>query len=346
MTVPRILIVEDQREVSRLLRTSLETLEHKLEVVETPSGEEAVLDASHKKVDMLISDYRLPGISGIELMRKVRTYHPNAKVILITGLTDPKVRKEVAEAGADAFFIKPVPIADFLDAVERGLGLVETFLPAEPISRVEDSAPKTMPDLLAGLRHDLKASAVILLNDDGRVQARAGDLPDSGTEVALISSLLAIHSAGQKVSRVLEQKNAANWHVFSGGEHDLLFVPVGATYAMLVIGKDLANPKNVLKFINTCMASGRDIEKSIGKPAAAEPVKPEKSAAEPTPTQMLAAEETAKELEPLFKDARKKIKPGEADAFWDEAADKHKAPTKPDMLSYEQAKQLGLAPED
>jgi CheY-like chemotaxis protein len=345
MTSPRILIVEDQREVSRLLRTSLETLEHKLEVVEIPSGEEAILDASHKKVDMLISDYRLPGISGLELMHKVRNYHPRAKVILITGLSDPKVRKEVAEAGADAFFIKPVPIADFLDAVERGLGLVETFLPAEPIAREVDISPKTLSDLLSGLRHELKATAVILLNDDGHVQARAGDLPDSGSEVALISSLLAIHSAGQKVSRVLEQNNAANWHAFSGGEHDLLFAPVGSTYAMLVIGKDLASSKNVLKNINTFMASGKAIEKSLGTPATT-PVKPGKPASEPTPTQIIATEESAKELEPLFKDAKKKIKPGEADAFWDEAADKHKAPTNPDMLTYEQAKQLGLAPED
>jgi CheY-like chemotaxis protein len=346
MTVPRILIVDDQREVSRLLRTSLETLEHKLEVVETPSGEEAILDASQKRVDMLISDYRLPGISGIELMAKVRSHHPKAKVILITGLTDPKVRKEVAEAGADAFFIKPVPIADFLDAVERGLGLVETFLPAEPIAPVEDVSPKSLPDLLAGLRHDLKASAVILLNDDGRVQARAGDLPDSGSEVALISSLLAIHSAGQKVTRVLEQKNPSNWHVFRGGEHDLLFIPVGAFYSMLVIGRDLADSKTVLKSIHTFLTAGKAVERSLQAPPAAEHVKPVKPSAEPAPAQNSAAEEPAGDLEPLFKDARKKLKPGEADAFWDEAADKHKAPAKPDMLSYEQAKQLGLAPED
>jgi len=65
MTPLRILIVEDQREVSRLLRTSLETLEYDLEVVEIPSGEEAILDASRKKVDMLVSDFRLAGISGI-----------------------------------------------------------------------------------------------------------------------------------------------------------------------------------------------------------------------------------------------------------------------------------------
>ena len=344
MAEQRILIVEDQREVSRLLRTSLETLEHDLDVVEIPSGEEAILDASRKKIDLLVSDYRLPGITGIELMHKVRSYHPDARVILITGLTDPKVRKEVAEAGADAFFIKPVPIADFLDAVERGLGLVETLLPAEPISPVEAVERANLPDLLTGLRQELKATAVILLTDDGRIVARAGDLPDKDSEVALVSSLLAIHSAGQKVTRVLEQNTASNWHVFTGGEYDLIFAPVGQAHAMLVLGKKLAEEKTVLKAVSAFSASCRNIEQALGKPAAQ--AKPVKGTREAPGTPGEVVEMTAKELEPLFKDAKKKIKPGEADEFWSKAADKHKAPAKPDMLSYDQAKQLGLAPED
>jgi CheY-like chemotaxis protein len=344
MPPSRILIVEDQREVSRLLRTSLETLEQDLEVVEIPSGEEAILDASRNKVDMLVSDFRLAGITGIELMGKVRSYHPNSKVILITGLTDPKVRKEVAEAGADAFFIKPVPIADFLDAVERGLGLVETLLPAEPIFPVEEVEQATLSDLLTGLRQELKATAVILLNDDGHIMARAGDLPDNSSEVALVSSLLAIHSAGQKVSHVLSQKVASNWHVFSGGEYDLIFAPVGETHAMLVIGKKLAEEKIVHQSVNTFSASCKTIEQVLSRPAGT--VKEIKASQEPPTTSREMVEKTAREMEPLFKDAKKKIKPGDADEFWSKAADTHKSPTKSDMLSYDQAKQLGLAPED
>ncbi|NTW38138.1 MAG: response regulator [Syntrophobacteraceae bacterium] len=49
----RVLIVEDQREISRLLRSALETLEHDIQVVEAPSGEEAILDASRHRVDLL-----------------------------------------------------------------------------------------------------------------------------------------------------------------------------------------------------------------------------------------------------------------------------------------------------
>ena len=89
----RVLIVDDQREVSRLLRSALETIEQGLDVTEAPSGEEAMLEASRSKIDLLIADYRLPGITGLELMKKIRARHPQAGVIIITGVTDPRARR-------------------------------------------------------------------------------------------------------------------------------------------------------------------------------------------------------------------------------------------------------------
>jgi CheY-like chemotaxis protein len=338
----RILIVEDQREVSRLLHSALDTLEYELEIVEIPSGEEAILDSSRNSIDLLVTDYRLPGITGIELMRKVRSYRPNVKVILITGQTDPKIRRQVAEAGADAFFIKPVPIADFLDSVERHLGLVETILPPELIIAREVEEPQNnLPDLLVRLRQDMEAIAVLLLNDIGRVLARAGDLPDSDNEISLLSSLLSIHSAGQKISHLIGQKVASNWYIFDGEDYDLIFAPIGLTHAMLVIGKGLADAERLLKNIDIFMTARNTIEPALGD------ISPGKPAKQEVITQPIEGiEQTNRDMAPLFKEARKKLKLAEVDDFWDKAADTHKAPPKPDMLSYDQAKQLGLAPED
>jgi CheY-like chemotaxis protein len=341
MSSHRILIVEDQREVSRLLRSALETLEYDLEVVEIPSGEEAILDSSRNKVDLLVSDYRLPGMTGIELMHKVLKNHPQAKFILVTGQPDPRIRKEVAEAGANAFFLKPVPMADFLDAVERQLNLVDTILPPEPIAAQEPEVRSSLPDLLSGLRQALAAASVLILNDTGRILARAGGLPDTDDEIALISSLLSIHSAGQKVSRLIGQKTPSNWHVFDGGKYDLVFAPVGLMHAMLVIGKGIAGEDRVLGTVETFSAVRRKIEDLLIEVPEAPPV-PQELKTAPLET----AEQGEKELGPLFKDVKKKLKNTEVDDFWEKAAGEHKTPAKPDMLSYEQAKQLGLAPED
>jgi DNA-binding NarL/FixJ family response regulator len=341
MSSHHILIVEDQREVSRLLRSALETLESDLDVIEIPSGEEAILHSTNNRVDLLVSDYRLPGMTGIELMHKVHINHPRAKVILVTGQTDPRIRREVAEAGADAFFIKPVPMADFLDAVERHLGLVETLLPPEPISTDDTEIKRTIPDLLAGLRQDLSAIAVLLLNDRGRILARAGDLPDRENEVALVASLVSIYSAGQNVSLQLGQKTSSNWSVFNGGTYDLVFAPVGLTHAMLVIGEGIAGMERVLNSIEVFSEARKNIERGI-----LEMNQVISAVEEPPTTPLPVIEQTMEEMEPLFMDDQPKLKPAEVNDYWDEAASNQKAVSNPDMLTYEQAKQLGLTPED
>jgi DNA-binding response OmpR family regulator len=340
MSPYRILIVEDQREVSRLLRSALETLERDLVIVELPSAEEALLESSRKKVDLLISDYRLPGISGIELFHKVRKNHPQVKIILITGQTDPQIRKEVADAGADAFFIKPVPITDFLEAVERHLGLVETILPPEPIAMVEVETKQGLPDLLSGLRQELAANAVLLLNDNGSILARAGNYPDSNDESTIVSSLVSIHTAGNSVSRVLGQKAPSNWHLFHGGQNDLIFAPIGTTHSMVVIGKGLANETQLLKTIDAFSAARMNIEEILGEST------PEVAPSQETPA--LPQDQTKpseEDMASLFKGTKKRLIPSEVDDFWNDATNEHITPTKPDMLSYEQAKKLGLTPE-
>jgi two-component system, response regulator YesN len=82
-----ILLVDDQRDILRLIHATLDTLKQpELKIFESPSGEEALLESSRHKIDLLITDYKLPGMSGVELMHKVRARNPEAKVILITGM--------------------------------------------------------------------------------------------------------------------------------------------------------------------------------------------------------------------------------------------------------------------
>lgn len=340
------MIVDDQREVSRLLSTALVTLEHKLEIVEMPSGEEAILDATRNSVDLLVADYRLPGISGLQLMKKIRAFHPFVKVILITGMSDPNVRREVAQAGADAFFIKPVSIADFLDSVERVLGLVETILPLEPILKddvVEER--QGLADQFAGLRQKLKAQAVLLINDRGRILACAGELPEKSQEIPLVASLMTIYSASQKVSHVIGHEVNSSWHIFHGIKFDLIFAPLDSTHAILLAGDKLADENVILENIRHFTTSRQAIEASLA--VLDGPIIPYikethiKTEAEP------ALEMSGQDLEPLLKQPKNKLKTDELDAFWSEAADgQPAAPLHADGLSYDQARQLGLTPED
>src|SRR5574338_126240 len=128
---PCVLLVDDQRSILHLLHSALNTMGHDLEIIEAPSGEEALLSAQLRKIDLVVSDYLLPGITGIELIHKIRARHPDVKVVLVSGITSRKAREQMLNAGAAAVFDKPIPMADVIDVIERSLGLVRTVFPPE-----------------------------------------------------------------------------------------------------------------------------------------------------------------------------------------------------------------------
>lgn len=349
---PCILLVDDQRDIVRLLHSTLQTLGHKLDIVDAPSGEEALLEASRRKVDLLVADYLLPGISGVELMRKVKARNPEMRVIFITGMTDRKSRGEMLGAGALAIFDKPIPLADFLDAVERGLGLVRTIFPMETTHETEKHR-QSLSDLLAGFRQKIRADAVFLINDRGRVLARAGDLYDSSMEVSLLAALMGIYSAAFKVSRIIRQERPDNFHVFRGGDHDLILIPMDNSHALLLAGRELANSDRILQTVDGMMFVRGDLEnilKSLGvvpAEAGAEPAVPEEEAIEPPIFVQIREEEPEPEVDvdALLAAAGKKKVTQDVDAFWDDAVEKAgNIPITPDVITFDDAQKLGLNP--
>jgi CheY-like chemotaxis protein len=350
MPTPCILLVDDQRDIVRLLHSTLQTLGHKMDIVDAPSGEEALLEASRRKVDLLVSDYLLPGISGVELMRKVKVRNPELKVIFISGMTDRKARDEMLHAGAVAIFDKPIPLADFLDAVERGLGLVRTIFPPE--SGKEAEHRQSLSELLSGFRQKIKADAVFLISDRARVLARAGDLYDSSMEVSLLSALMAIYAAGLKVTRFIRQDRPENFHVFRGGDHDLILIPVDVSHALLLAGKGLANNDRLLRTVEGMLFVRGDVEnvlRSLGvvpESVAAETAVPMMESSEPVPLITVEEEEPEPDVdvEALFASASG-AKVQDLDAFWDDAVEKvGNLPINRDVITFEEARKLGLDP--
>jgi two-component system response regulator (stage 0 sporulation protein F) len=341
----RVLIVDDQKEVSRLLKSALETIEQGLEVGEAPSGEEAILDATRKRVDLLVADFRLPGISGVELMKKFRVLNPQIKIILISGVSEPKLLREMQNAGADAFFQKPVSIGDFLDAVERSLGMTRTILPTPPpkTGPLVSEERKGLSGVMVSLRKDLDAQAVILLNGLGHVEAEAGELPDPNSAVSLIASLMGMFNTAQKVASLLNHAEN-HLHLFDSKDVDGIFLPIGPAHALLLLGKGIADAHKLAEKLDrlfTARVEILDALKSIGV-AVEEPVA--------RPAQVSALEEPFTRPEDLpraFMDIFNQIgkKTTDADAFWDSAVEQGTTFTEPDKLTYEQASKLGLTPD-
>ena len=350
-----ILLVDDQRDILRLLHSTLETLNNPdLQIFEAPSGEEALLEASRRQIDLLVADYKLPGMSGIELMHKIRARHPDVKVILVSGMMDRKAHDEMLNAGAIALFDKPIPLADFLDVVERSLGLVRTIFPPEAGSKKEDAKRARVSDLLANFRQDVNAHAVFLLNERGMVLARAGALTDSSMEVSLLSALIAVFNAGLKIAKFNHQESLDQYFVFNGGDEDLLLLPITGAYALLLTGERLASRDHILDTLQALLALRDEVERSLRSmgvtaelkepppPPVNPPVKKKGKTGE-----LLPSAPPSPEMEALLKEAaRKKVKQQEMDEFWNKAAEQNAGKsTNPEVISYEEARKRGLAPD-
>ncbi len=113
---PTALLVDDDDELARIFARALERAGFGVHRART--GTDAVGVAAHlERLDAAVVDLVLPGVGGIEVVRRVRAAFPACRIVAVTGLSDATVERAFREAGADAFLSKPVELQQLLDAV-------------------------------------------------------------------------------------------------------------------------------------------------------------------------------------------------------------------------------------
>ena len=115
----RILLIEDEADLREVLKDALVTKGY--EVTEAGDGREArnILQKS-AGFDVIVSDIRIPYLSGVELLHLVKRNKPTI-FILMTGFADTEDTKKAYAVGADDFLQKPFSTASFLESIERCL---------------------------------------------------------------------------------------------------------------------------------------------------------------------------------------------------------------------------------
>jgi len=114
-----ILVVEDNDKNRKLVRDVL--VFRGYEIIEAETGEEGVRLAHERQPRLVLMDIRLPGIDGIEALRRLRA-EPTTRAIPVLAMTASVMlehRQRVMDAGFDAFQGKPLNMKEFIAAVER-----------------------------------------------------------------------------------------------------------------------------------------------------------------------------------------------------------------------------------
>lgn len=116
MTNPNVLLVEDEQ----LLRMSLELnlRRNGVQVISAENGTEALVLLQRHLCELLITDYLMEGMTGIEFLQQARQQFPGIKVIVISGYAEEALKDEILQAGADRFLWKPVNMETLLKTIE------------------------------------------------------------------------------------------------------------------------------------------------------------------------------------------------------------------------------------
>ena len=126
MTSPQILVVEDNERNLKLLRDVLQYAGYVVRAART--AEDGIALAVSDPPDLVLMDLQLPGIDGVEALRRLRESPrtANIPVVAVTAQAMKQDRERVRQAGFDGYVEKPISVRAFPDQVRR-------FLPAEEV---------------------------------------------------------------------------------------------------------------------------------------------------------------------------------------------------------------------
>lgn len=162
-TANKILVVDDEAQITRVLRTSLRA--HRYEIRTAADGISA-LDTFHDwKPDLIITDLQMPEMNGIELCRKIRKIS-NIPIIVLSVKGEEKTKVGALDAGADDYITKPFGIEELLARVRATL------------RRFSSNPTKETPSILTDgdFRIDVAAHKVFVRGEEMHLTPKEFDL--------------------------------------------------------------------------------------------------------------------------------------------------------------------------
>jgi two-component system phosphate regulon response regulator PhoB len=174
---PRVLVVEDDAAIAELVRYNLAA--EGLRSAVAPSGEEAELMVAEERFDLIVLDWMLPGVSGIELCRRLRRRDDlrDVPILMLTARGEEGDRIRGLTTGADDYVVKPFSV---LELVARVKALLRR------------AAPNRVVDVL-------RAGDIVLNRTQHRVMRREREIRLGPTEFRLLAFFM--ENSGRVLSR-------------------------------------------------------------------------------------------------------------------------------------------------
>jgi DNA-binding response OmpR family regulator len=370
MAVHRVLVVDDNHEIRRMVTASIKTLGSEVDVLDVPSAEEALFISATLSLDLVVLDFRLPGMSGLEMVTWLRKRMPETKIILVTGVEDVTTRQQISEAGVAAYFFKPIEIATFLEAVRHCLwsDQTEVSLPAIRISTSREPGVSGIPgtgetrlvgskgyevkldERLTALKQQVRATSALLINETGQVMEVAGNPSQITSGSVLLPALLEAFRSSRKVSDALGKGPIESLLYFTVAKQRIYLAPIDPSNALLMVTIGYSEPDKLGlldRAIHRAVHDLRDILERTQQEEGLQPAIAEVEQAE-LPSEIVVDQQTLAEIAKMFSQSPKGVDREEAEGFWENLGENGQleGTRNKDILSYDKARDMGLAPVD
>jgi DNA-binding NtrC family response regulator len=111
----KVLLVDDEEDFLSALAERLET--RGLKVTTAVSGEQALAKLEEEWFDLIVLDLAMPGMGGLEALKRIKVKQPEAEIIILSGQGSIKTSIEAMKLGAEDFMEKPVDMSTLLDKI-------------------------------------------------------------------------------------------------------------------------------------------------------------------------------------------------------------------------------------
>ena len=211
----RVLIIDDEPSVTAMLAEGLERLGQEYAIETADCAEEALIKLQRASYALVITDYKLPGSSGLDLARTIRRLSPDTQVILMTAYGSSDLQSSAADLKLDAYVEKPFSIAQIREIVRQALQKVRSEASGPRPVEVEVKGRQTsVSEVLQSLRANSGARCVLLLSVTGYPVEVVGSAGNA--ELHSISALVAANFvAAEELARLL-----GNASIFKSSYHE------------------------------------------------------------------------------------------------------------------------------
>jgi len=182
-----ILLIEDDENIASSLQLVLANEGYQVHV--SRRGDEGLARAQQQPVDLVVTDLKLPGLNGIELIRQLHAAQPRLPLILMTAHGTSETAIEATKFGAYDYLVKPFEMEELLDTVERAVAASRLMT-----TRVEIGAAETANDAIVGNSRAMQG----IYKEIGRVAPKPVNVlirGETGTGKELIARAIYQHSA-------------------------------------------------------------------------------------------------------------------------------------------------------